>query len=76
MTRTLRLTTTMLRGRRIELVNRALPEREEVQVPITDLRSAPPGTRSAVEILARAPGGRLFRSAAEVDTYLRAERAS
>lgn len=65
---------TVLPGGKIEFTDQALPAGEVVDVII--LLSAPSATprRSAIEILAEAPGHRLFKTAAEVDDYLQKER--
>ena len=74
MQKTLRLRTTVLPGGRIEIVDQNLPEGETVDVVVTP--SAPTPPRSAVDILAEAPGQRLFETAAQVDSYIGAERES
>jgi hypothetical protein len=65
---------TVLPGGKIEVTDQALPSGELVDVII--LLPAPSATprRSAIDILAEAPGHRLFKTAAEVDDYLRKER--
>ena len=61
-------------GGKIELVDPQLPSGEPVEIFVL-LPEAPMGQRpSAIDILAKAPGHRLFRDAVEVDSYLRAER--
>lgn len=66
--------TTVLPGGRIEIVDRELPVGESVDIIV---RHTPPSTpRSAVEILAEAPGQRLFKNADEVESYLKDERES
>ena len=45
-------------------------------VEVTVLRDPAAPRRSAVDILAEAPGNRLFQTAAEVDAYIREERMS
>ena len=53
------------------------PELEPSEtVEVTVSRTLAGTRRSAVDILAEAPGGRLFRTAAEVDDYIRDERMS
>ena len=65
---------TVQSGGRVEFDCPELEAGETVEVtvsrPVTGTR------RSAVDILAKAPGGRLFRTAAEVDDYIRHERMS
>ena len=68
------LRTTVLPGGRIEIVDQSLPEGETVDVVVTPSVSKP--RRSAVDILADAPGQRLFKTANEVDSYVDAERES
>ncbi|MCY3991663.1 MAG: hypothetical protein OXF50_10610 [Caldilineaceae bacterium] len=73
MQKALHIRTTVLPGGRIEIVDQELPVGESVSVvvhsPVTE-------RRSAVDILKEAPGQRLFRSAEEVEAYLKDERAS
>ena len=45
-------------------------------VEVTVSRPVSGTRRSAIDILAEAPGGRLFRTASEVDHYIRDERMS
>jgi hypothetical protein len=70
----LRLATTVLPGGKIEVVDPQLPSGEAVDVIV--LLSEPPSARrhSVVDVLSEAPGQILFRTAADVDTYLNAER--
>lgn len=65
---------TVLPGGKIEITDQALPSGELVDVII--LLPAPSATprRSAIDILAEAPGQRLFKTAADVDDYLQKER--
>lgn len=70
----LHLKTIVLPGGKIELVDHTLPSGESVDVIIL-LPTAPPTIRrSAVDVLAEAPGQRLFKTAADVEAYLRQER--
>jgi hypothetical protein len=70
------VTTTILPGGKIEIPASELPagRRAEVIVLLTDPDHA--GARSAVDILAEAPGHRIFQTAEEVDSYVREERDS
>ncbi len=70
----LHLKTTVLPGGKIEIVAQELPAGESVDVII--LLSASPASvsRSAVDILAEAPGQRLFKTASDVEAYLQHER--
>ncbi len=74
MQKALHLKTTVLPGGKIEVVDRELRVGESVDVVV--LRSATSPQRSAVDILAEAPGRRLFKTAEDVQTYLKDERAS
>ena len=66
------LQTTVLPRRRIVVETPQFAEGEEVTVVIRT--TANPPRRRLSEVLAAYPGGQLFRSAEEVDAYLRAER--
>jgi hypothetical protein len=66
--------TRVLPGHRIEVEAPHIPEGQEVTVVV--LTNASPPKRRLSEILADYQGGQLFRSADEVDAYLRAERDS
>ena len=70
----LRLKTTVLPGGKIEIVDQELPAGEPVEVIVLFSTSLASGRRSAVDILAEAPGQRLFKTAADVETYLQHER--
>ncbi len=65
--------TAVLPGGKIEVTDQALPSGEVVDVIIL-LPASSTTRRSAVDILAEAPGHRLFKTAADVDDYLRKER--
>lgn len=71
----LRITTTVLPGGKIEVVNATLQAGESVDVMVfpQHISSDQP---SAVDILARAPGHRLFHTAEEVDASITAERTA
>ena len=70
----LHLKTTVLPGGKIEIVDRSLPVGESVDV-VVSLSPEPEG-RSAVDILAEAPGHLLFKTAEDVAEYLKEERDS
>ena len=74
MQKALHIRTTVLRGGRVEIVSRELPVGEAVDVVV----SQPPAVerRSIVDILEEAPGGLVFKTAADVADYLKEERAS
>lgn len=67
----LRVQTTILPGGRIEISSPQLQQGENVDVIII-LSPQVPATkkRSALDILAEAPGRSLFKSAEDVDNYL------
>jgi hypothetical protein len=65
--------TTVLPGHRIELSAPQLPEGCSATVFVV-LDETPGPKRRLNDILEGYPGGELFRSAEEVDVYLRAER--
>lgn len=72
MQKALHLTTTVLPGGRIEIADEKLPVGESVNVVI--LHSSGSDRRSVIDILEEAPGQRLFKTAEEVESYLRDER--
>ena len=74
MQKVLHLKTTVLPGGRIEIVDQELPVGESVDVVVRHSPESPP--RSAVDILAEAPGQRVFKTAEEVESYLKEERES
>jgi hypothetical protein len=70
----LHLKTTVLPGGKIEIVDQELPAGESVDVIVLLPISPASVRRSAVDILAEAPGQRLFKTAADVEAYLQHER--
>ena len=74
MQKVLHLKTTVLPGGKIEIVDKELPVGEVVNVTVT--HSSPSSQRSAVDILEEAPGHRLFKTAEDVESYLKDERES
>jgi hypothetical protein len=73
---TLEVKTRILPGGGIEIPNTGLPEGREATVRIVvDEEPAPP-KRSFRENLGDYKGGQLFKSAEEVDQYIREERDS
>lgn len=70
----LNLKTAVLPGGNIEIVDRELPAGESADVVAS--HPTEPTRRSAVDIIDEAPGHLLFKSAEEVDSYLKEERAS
>lgn len=69
----LQIQTTILPGHRIEIQAPELPEGRTATV-VVFVNEAPLPKRRLHDILADYPGGQLFRSAEEVDDYLRVER--
>jgi hypothetical protein len=73
MAATFQVQTIIQPGHRIEIQAPELPEGRAVTVLVLVDEPALPKRRLS-DILADYPGGQLFRSAEEVDNYLRAER--
>jgi hypothetical protein len=67
--------TTVLPGGRIEISSPELIPGQRAKVWIV-LEPAPVEKRTLSEILGDYPGGRLFKTAEEVDAYIREERDS
>ena len=67
-------TTTVLPGGRIEIVDKKLPVGESVNVVVLRFNRAE--QRSALDILKETPGQHLFKTAEEVESYLKNERTS
>ena len=74
MQRALHIRTTVQPGGRVEVASPELEAGQSVDVVVT--RSSSTKRRSVVDILAEAPGHRLFMTAKEVDDYIKKERAS
>ena len=74
MTRAIKTSTVVQEGGRIEVETRELIPGTQVEVII--LQNQSNGLPSIDEILAGYSGGRLFKSAKEVDDYIRTERDS
>ncbi len=74
MEKALHIRTTVLPGGKIEIVDQGLPVGESVDVVVSQLPVSE--RRSAVDILAEAPGHRLFKTAEDVASYLKDERES
>lgn len=76
MGQTQRLMTTVLPGGRVEVTSPQLRSGDRVEVIIVPQEAAPNGKKSIIDILAEAPGHRLFQTVEEVDRYIHAERES
>ena len=74
MRKALHIRTTVLPGGKIEIVDKELPVGESVEVVVS--QSPVSERRSAVDILAEAPGGLAFKTAADVAAYLKEEKES
>ena len=74
MQRTLHIKTTVQPGGKVEFASPELEAGQSVDVVVTPSSSAE--RRSAVDILAEAPGGLVFKTAADVAAYLKEEKES
>ena len=74
MQKALHIRTKVLPGGKVEFASPELEVGQSVDVVVT--RSSSIERRSLVDILAEAPGHRLFKTAKEVDDYIKEERAS
>ena len=74
MGKALHVRTTVQPGGRVEVASPELEAGQTVDVVVT--RSSSTERRSVVDILAEAPGHRLFKTAKEVDDYIKEERSS
>ncbi len=74
MEKALHIRTTVLPGGKVEIASPELEAGQSVDVVVT--RSSSTERRSVVDILAEAPGHRLFKTGKEVDDYIKEERAS
>ena len=74
MQKPLHIRTTVQPGGKVEIVSRELEAGQSVDVVVP--RSSSTERCSVVDILAEAPGHRLFKTAKEVGDYVREERAS
>ena len=72
MQKALHIRTTVLPGGKVEIVDQNLPVGEDVDVVVSP--ASPMERRSAVDILADAPGGLAFKTAADVAAYLKEEK--
>ena len=74
MQKALYLKATVLPEGKIEIEDTGLKEGESVDVIV--MQSEKKSARSALDIIKEGPGQRLFKSAADVEEYLKSERAS
>ena len=74
MQKALHIRTTVLPGGKVEIVDQDLPVGEAVDVVVSP--ASPMARRSAVDILNEAPGGLVFKTAADVAAYLKEEKES
>lgn len=74
MQKALHIRTTVLPGGRVEIASPELEAGQTVDVVVT--RSSSTERQSVVDLLAEAPGHRLFKTGKEVDDYIKEERAS
>ncbi len=74
MQKTLHLKATVQPGGKIEIVDRQLPVGKTVEVMVWSRPDT--SNQSAYQIIGGAPGGLLFKTAREVDDYIKEERAS
>lgn len=72
MQKALHIRTTVQPGGKVEFASPELEAGQTVDVVVT--RSSPAERRSVVDILTEAPGGLVFRTAAEVNEYLAEEK--
>jgi hypothetical protein len=70
----LRMMAQVQAGGKIEVVDAQLPVGTSVEVIVLLPQSISKAARSILDILAEAPGHLAFKTAEEVDAYLRAER--
>ena len=74
MQNSLHLKATVQPGGRIEIIDRQLPVGKSVEVVVWP--SPEPSGQSVHQIISEAPGGLLFKTAKEVDDYIKEERDS
>lgn len=74
MQKALHIRTTVQPGGKVEVVDQNLPVGEDVDVIVSF--ASPLERRSAVDILNEAPGGLVFKTAADVAAYLKEEKES
>lgn len=74
MQKALHVRTKVLPGGKVEIVDQNLTVGEDVDVVVSPTSTM--ARRSAVDILNEAPGGLVFKTAADVAAYLKEERDS
>ena len=74
MPKALHIRTTVQPGGKIEIVDEELTEGESVDVVVSPASAVV--RRSVVDILAEAPGGLVFKTAADVAAYMKEEKDS
>ncbi len=74
MRKALHIRTTVQPGGKVEIVDQNLSVGEDVDVVVTP--ASPIARRSAIDILNEAPGGLVFKTAADVAAYLKEEKES
>ncbi|MBI2844786.1 MAG: hypothetical protein HYX78_15440 [Armatimonadetes bacterium] len=72
----IRIRTVVQPGGKVEVTSPDLTAGETVEVIVLGSEIVSPKRRPALDILAEAPGHRLFKSAEEVNAYVREERNS
>ena len=72
MQKALHIRTTVLPGGKVEIASPELEAGQSVDVVVTCSSSTE--RRSVIDILAEAPGHRLFKTGKEVDDYIKEER--
>ena len=74
MQKALNVRTTVLPGGNVEMVDQNLPVGEDMDVVVSPASLSE--RRSAVDILAEAPGGLVLKTAADAAAYLKEEKES
>lgn len=72
----LHVKTKILPGNKIEIAAPDFPVGDDVEVFIILPESQPVGQQSAIDLLDKMPGHRLFKTSEEADRYLQEERDS
>ena len=72
----IKITTTVQQDGKVEVSSPELKPGDVVEVIVLTSVKDEKGRKSALDILAEAPGHRIFKSAENVDAYIREERDS